>query len=228
MKESNISHSEQKESPYELLNTINTQKKNIHFFITGLVVLCLVMFIVLIVVANKPPLVIRIDKLGKTDVLANYTYETEVTTEHDINGFTQELLENYVGLRSDSIVAQFKDSLNMMTKDYAKKHIKYMTKSQVVKAVQAARVRNEVVIKSIDYEIAGNLIYVNVVGDQLTRPIDQINSIPVRKMFKADLVLIKVTREPEQPYGILLKDISLSKDEDVNIINNNMNEVMGE
>ncbi|MBU0504528.1 hypothetical protein KJ708_00925 [bacterium] len=228
MKENNIYHTENKESPYELLNTINTQRKNLHYFITGLVALCVVMLIVLIVVAQKPPLVIRIDKLGNTDVLANYSYETELTTEHDIQSFSKIFLDNYVGLRSDLIVAQFQKSLNMMTEDYAKKHLKYMKETQAIKTIQAAGVRNEVVIKKLDYEIAGKQIYVNVLGDLLTRPIDQLNSVPVRKTLKADLVLSKVTRTPEHPYGILLKDISLSKDEDAAIINNNMSEVMSE
>lgn len=226
MKQENIYQPTEETNPFELLNSVNTQKKNLRTFIICLLVLCALLLFGLIRTAGKPPLVIRIDKLGNTDVVKNYAYETKVTTEDDVKNFTNIFLKNYVGLRSDLVVAQFQTSLNMMTEGFSKIHLKNMKDNNTIKTIQAAGVRNNVILQKVDYEEAGDLIYVNASGTLNTRPIEQINAPPQVKSLTADLILSKVRRTPEKPYGLLLKDIKLAIDKANSEVSNNLNEVI--
>ena len=227
MKEQNIYQSIE-DSPFELINTINIQKRNQHLLIIGLFIMCFFLLIANIIIAQKPPVVIRIDKLGHTDVVGNYVQDTESITDADLKGFSNVFLKNYVGLRSDLVIAQFEQSLNMMTPDFAKNHLETMKKNQTINTIKAANVRNDTMIRSVDFERAGDVIYVNVKGLLHTRPLDQINATPQSKSLIADLVLTCVDRTPEYPYGLLLKDIKLAIDKVNTEIDHNLSEVVND
>lgn len=226
MSELNMYHSKEDKNPFELLNTINTQRKNIHVFLLSLLVICILLIISVVFVAKKPPLVIKIDKLGHTEVVKNYSFETKLTTREDVKNFVSIFLKNYVGLRSDLVIAQFEKSLNMMTDTFAKNHLRSLKENNTIQMIQAAGVRNDVIIHKIDYEMAGDLVYANTRGTLQTKPIDQINAVPQSKILNADLVLQKVSRAPKYPYGLLLKDIKLAINKEMSEIHDNLSEVI--
>lgn len=213
-------------SPFELLDTLNRQRHFAHLCLGILFVICCLLMATVLYTASKPPLVIRIDKLGNTQIVENYGLETAQISEEDIKNFTQVFLENYVGLRSDLVIAQFEKSLNMMTDDFAKYHLQSMKENNTIKAIQAANVRNDVVVSVLSSEAAGELIYINLAGTIQTRPLAELNAVPQAKKVKADLVLLKTRRTPKHPFGLLLKDIKLSINKDSEEINNNMHEVV--
>jgi len=213
-------------SPFELLETINQHKKWISYYIFGLATISVLSILALTYVAKKPPIVIRIDKIGNTQAIENYSIESEAISDEDIKDFSKVFLQNYVGLRSDLVVAQFEKSLNMMTDDFSKFHLESMKNNKTVKTIQAANVRNDVTISNLSSDIAGDTIYVTVAGILNTRPLDDLNTTPQSKKLQATLVLVKIKRTPTHPYALILKDIKLTLNKEGEAIGNNLKEVI--
>lgn len=199
-------------SPYELLNTINQQRSQLTLYIFSLLIISILLTIGLIYVSQKPPLVIRIDKLGQTAVEANYPHESAITTKDDIHNFSNIFLNNYVGLRSDLVLAQMEKALNLMDASFAKVHLEGLKENNTIKIVQASNIRNKVTIQKLIYDDVGEQIFVSVNARLDTRPLDQINAIPETKYFKADLALKRYTRSAQVPYGLLLTGLSVQFD----------------
>lgn len=225
MKNENIYQNQKKRSPFELLNSINQQKRTYFLAIFILGTISLFELVLIGYLSQKPPLVIRIDKFGKTQVTENYQRETELTTMEDIQNFSQIFLRNYVALRSDRVVTQFHKSLNMMTEEFAKNHLRSMKDNQTIRKIQAANIRNNLDVLKPKIEVVGDTIYVQISGKILTRPLKELNAIPDIKTIDANLILVKIDRNPEHPYGLLLQDIKLQIDKETRDINQNMNEV---
>jgi hypothetical protein len=215
-----------KNSPFEILNTINTQNKAIKYYLFSLSVLCVLLILALVYVAKKPPLIVRIDKLGHTEVQKDYTVDARISTAENIENFTKVFLDNYIALSSQYVRSQYLRSLNMMTEAYAKKHLEIMQKDNTIRKIELEGIFNKLEITKPKIEIVGDHIYVNVMGLLHTRLEDKLNQIPKTKAFKADLMLVKHAVTPEKPYGLLLKDIRVIPDQNEENIQNNISEVV--
>ncbi len=211
----------------EILSLINSNrsglKRLIHlqFFI---IIICLVGVIYL---ARKPPLVIRIDKLGNADSVANYQLEASTPTEDDVLHFTRRFLDDYIGLKSNLVVRQFETTLNMMTPELAKKHLAAMKEQNTVGVVQAAGIRNDINIQDVHSEVVGEEVYVKVRAVLETRPLGDLLASPATKPVVATLVLQKTKRSGETPYALIASGVQILVDQNGSQIEENLGEVIG-
>lgn len=214
------------QNQFELLGLIhgnrNTLKRLIH--VQFAVILILISGIVFL--AQKPPLVIRIDKIGDTDVVNDYHQESANPTEEDVKFFSKRFLDDYVALKSNLVVRQFETSLNMMTADLAKQHLKAMTEQNTVGIVQAAGIRNDLKIIRTRIEPIADEFYVKVVAMMETRPMDDLATPPKTKSIVVSLVLEKVPRTAHQPYALLAKGVQVLVDKNAEQAESNLSEVV--
>lgn len=210
---------------FELLGLIHGNRKATKRLIHILFVVILLLIAGLIYLANKPPLVIRIDKLGNSDAVADYTQETATPSDDDVRNFSKKFLDDYIALKSNLVVRQFETSLNMMTPELAKEHLKAMKEQNTVGIVQAAGIRNDLSIGDIHAETVGDEYYVKVKATLETRPVDDLSAAPKIKPVVTTLVLQVAPRTADHPYALIVKEVQVSVDHAGVQIENNLGEV---
>lgn len=211
----------------ELLSAINIQRNNTRYYIYALLGLCVLLIAVIGYVANKPPMVIRIDKLGNTDVVSNYHHETEVTTAEDIKNFVTVFTKNYYGLRSDYVVPQLEKSVNMMTEAFKQAHMSTFKTHQTIRKIQAANVYLDIsIVSDISFETYDDKIDVKFDGKLTRRKLNDDHKDGNTKLCTANLTLVKTDRSPSHPYGLLIDAAQLRFQDTEEIINEKMEGIL--
>lgn len=210
---------------FEILALIHGNRSGVKRLVILQFVLSVLLIIGIVYIAQKPPLVIRIDKLGNADAVSGYPRESAKPSEEDIRYFTKKFLDDYVALKSNLVVRQFENTLNMMTEDLAKQHLKAMKEQNTVGIIQAAGIRNDLTIESIHTESVSDELYIRVRAILDTRPIDDITAQPKTKPIQAALVLQIIPRSAVHPYGLLTKSVQIMVDQNGQQIQNNLGEL---
>lgn len=213
---------------FELLGMIHGNRRALTRLIHIQFVLILILLAGAIYLADKPPLVIRIDNLGNTDTVANYHTETNTPTDDDVRYFSKRFLDDYIALKSNLVVRQLETSLNMMTPELAKQHLKAMKEQNTVGIVQAAGIRNDINIRDIHIEEIGGDYYVKLQALLESRPLDDFSAVPKTKNILASIVLQKTPRDGAHPYGLLTKNVQILVDRHGDQIEKNLGEVINE
>lgn len=221
-----MAHDEQNQ--FELLGLINANRNSLKRLIHAQFVAVFLLIAAVVCVAHKPPLVIRIDKIGNTDAVKDYHEESANPTEDDVKFFSKRFLDDYIALKSNLVVRQFETSLNMMTTELAKQHLKAMKEQNTVGIVQAAGIRNDLKIGQIHIEPIADEFYVKVDASLETRPLDDLATPPKIKSIVASLVLERVPRTSQQPYALLAKGVQILVDKKAEQAEGNLNEVVDE
>jgi hypothetical protein len=210
----------------EFVRMIHSQQKVLRRIIHAetLIVICLLLG--LVYVSQKPPVIVRIDKLGQTDRVENYVTETQSISELDVKQFTKRFLEDYIALKSNIVVRQFETTLNMMVDELAKQHLKAMKDENTINIVQAAGIRNDLELKQFHLEEYDQQFFVKAKARLETRPLDDAQSLPKTKDLLIHLYLKKVPRSPDQPFGLLAESIQVSLDPKSEQPKENINEVI--
>jgi len=213
---------------FEILAMIHQNKNTLKnlVFIQFLIICSLILG--LIYVSKRPPLLIRIDKLGNTDVLNNYAKETNEASEEDVKHFTKKFLDDYVALKSNLVVRQFETSLNMMTDELAKQHLNAMKEQNTIGIVQAASIRNDLEIKEMKLEKIADEFYITAKAILSTRPLDDLAAIPKEKPLIANLVLQKVKRSGNYPFALLAKGVQIQLDQKGKQAKDNLGELLND
>lgn len=210
---------------FEILSLIHGNRNGVKRLVLLQFVLSILLIVGIIYIAQKPPLVIRIDNLGNTDVIQDYPRESTKPSEEDIRFFTKKFLDDYVALKSNLVVRQFENTLNMMTEDLAKQHLQAMKEQNTVGIIQAAGIRNDLTIEAVHTESVSDELYIKVRAILETRPIDDITAQPKIKPIQAALVLQVIPRSAEHPYGLLTKSVQIMVDQNGQQIQNNLGEI---
>lgn len=211
---------------FELLSLIhgnrNATKRLIHIQF----IIIIIMLFGMIYLASRPPLVVRIDKLGNTDVVKDYHAESAQPTDEDIQNFSKKFLDDYIGLKSNLVVRQLETSLNMMSTDLAKQHLKAMKEQNTVGIVQAAGVRNDIKFQDMRIERIGDEVYVKVNAILETRPLNDLATPPKSKPIVASLVLDTVPRSGNHPFAVLTKGVQILMNKNGTQAEENLGEVI--
>lgn len=208
------------DNPFELLDILKRFTKLAYWLFGGLLFINVLLFVGFIAVVKKPPLVITIDKLGEAVAIKDYEKRSVAVTSEDIRDFVNVFLKNYVGLRSDLVIAQLEKAFNMMDENLKSMLMKSLEENNTVKTVQAAQIRNAVTLSKINYEEIGDKIYINgLAGILETKPLDQPEEAGVQKKFIVDITLDKVARSAMYPYGIVISNMSIRFNDEQEKIN---------
>lgn len=166
---------------------------------------CLILTFALQRAINKPTLVIRVDNASEPAVIRNAAQEAAVTAP-EVRNFTEHFTRNLLAWDLYSLDEDIDRALAMMTPDAAVKMKNRLDGLNVTAKVKENSLRTKVLITEISVEKdSRKAIAVKVRGSRLA---ESYLKTDYRKetVFEDFLVLSKVQRSLETPWGLLVED----------------------
>ena len=154
----------------------------------------------------KPPVVIRENAEGQIQVIKNLLYNDKVTPL-EINTFSKLFLRRYLAYNSYGVTNELDRALRMMTGSFEKSNIADIEKDNTVQGIEREQIHSELKIKKLKTtKVEGGYIYLKVYGNIIRKYYG--SKKKKIETFKGDLVLKKVKRTAERPYGLAAANYS--------------------
>lgn len=188
---------------YEIwADTTNT----VYFLRTICFILVLVVFGLLILLkqsTNKLPLVVKVSELGEAQVVTDWSRHGGISPP-EILYFTQTFIELFCGWDYYQYDENFRKAFKMMTLDCQKKMDNYLQTNKIVDQIKQAQFRTKVVLAKVDItKDAKDAVWVKVKGTKTQT--SYLNPEYKKNIFfETELVLKKVQRTKEIPWGLLV------------------------
>lgn len=192
--------------PEDLLDIIYTHQKWLARSVISLSIISALLIIACIIISNKPPKVVQIDGCGNKILSEDLNQNYHDNWTDKAKEFSKVFLDNYLGLRSNHVSLQLKNSLEMMSEDLAKSEFEYISKNNLAKKIELQKSRHDVDIDKIEINDEGDELFLHIRGTLLRKPLSKLNTILERKTFKMDLVLEKIKSSTKYPFGLILKE----------------------
>lgn len=173
--------------------------------LAGFVLLLLMGFIYSV---RRPPALIVVDELGKAVYIQNYEHLEQRALQPEIRYFVKTFLDNYSAPNSEKIYDQMARALNMMTPAFGDIHKEEIEKSGVIKKIEEAKIKTNLVFKKITIDETGESLFIEVLGISEVFPLKSLQSDPRRHGFKAQMRLVFCPRTEKTPHGLLVDDYS--------------------
>lgn len=170
---------------------------------------CIALTVALVRLAQKPPLVIRVDRLSEPAAFTDVVHESHVTgpeVRNFVEHFTRYLLAWDLYTLDDDIDR----ALGMMTPEAAGKMKNRLDGMSVTPKVKADALRTKVVISEISVEKdSPRAVTVKVRGARTSESYEKAD-LRRETVFEDTLILRKTARSLETPWGLLVEDWSES------------------
>lgn len=177
------------------------------FKVVTLVLAAVILFQVYVnlVAQKKPPVVIRVDEVGKARAIEDLKVASE-PDEIQIQAFVREFIETYTAYDSKSIEYDFSKALNLMHSEYQKRAQQELLGSRLLAELKEQNLYSRVTLQEIRIEkqtpgwvhlwAAGVRKIQSYLDPGFTR----------ETVFNAYVTLAKVPRTVREPYGLLVYD----------------------
>lgn len=184
---------------------------NLVYFLRTVVIvlaaLCIYLAVMLKKSIDKPPLVIKVDQLGQTQAIPDWQSNVSVSKPEIVN-FTQTFIELFTSYNYYTYNDSFKKAFKMMTLEFQRKADEFLQSNQVVKTIQQAQ-----------YKTTTNISKIDIVKDTKENVILKIKGYREQRsylnpdfykeiIFEAELVISKVKRDFQNPWGMLVENYS--------------------
>jgi len=170
---------------------------------------CIILTLTIGRLAQKPPLVIRVDQLTETKAFSDVAHESSVTgpeVRNFVEHFTRYLLAWDLYTLDDDI----NRALAMMTPEAAGKMKNKLDGWAVTQKVKADSLRTKVVITEISIQKdSPHNVAVKVRGSRIAESYDK-KEYRKETVFEDTLILKKISRSLQTPWGLLVEDWSES------------------
>jgi len=194
---------------FEVWGDLLAHSNTLKLILIGAVICNIIQLLFIFLLANRPPMIIRIDKLGRVDTIKNYVTETMNVSEEDIRDFARQFVNSYTAVRSDHVAYQMKEALNMMTKEYQEQHLKNIRDTNIIEEIQIADIRNEITFNEMSVEIAKKTIYLKINALLKTSSLTDVSDKADEKHVMIRMILQKVSKSANTPFGLLVKGYKL-------------------
>jgi len=183
-------------------DTVNT----LYFLRTICFILVLVVFGLLILLkqsVNKLPLVVKVSKIGETQVVSDWSRLSGISPP-EILYFTQTFIELFCGWDYYQYDENFRKAFKMMTPDCQKKLDNYLQTNKIVDQIRQAQYRTKITLARVDItKDSKDAVWVKVKGTKTQT--SYLNPEYKKNIFfETELVLKKVKRTKEIPWGLLV------------------------
>lgn len=153
--------------------------------------------------SDKPPIVIRVDRLGETQVIKSPRSEHGITAPEVIN-FTRIFLKYFTQYDNYTYENDFKETLQMSTFDYQKKADIYLSSNRIPEMIKQVQPKTSLNVSKIDItKDTPQNIFLKVKGYREMRSYNN-PDFSKEVIFEAELILKKVERTLDHPYGLLV------------------------
>jgi len=168
---------------------------------------CLTLAIALARVAQRPPLVIRVDQLHAPAAIADVEQQAGVTGP-EVSNFATHFTRDALGWDLYSLDDDINRALAMMTPDAAVRMKQRLDGLRVAQLVKDHSLRTKVVIAEISVEKdTPHVVRVKVRGTRIAQSYDD-KQYRKETIFEDTLVAQKVPRTQAAPWGLLVADWS--------------------
>jgi len=181
------------------LNQLNFFKK-LTLIMAAIVILLL---ITLKTTLKKPPIVIRVNEVGKAEVLKDIKSLQKLTVP-EINNFTQYFLQYFLAHNYYTYDEDFTRAFNMMSPDCRQKLNEYLQANNIINDIKTNQLKTKMQISEIKVEKdSPDYIILKVKGSRdaksYTTP-----DYSKETIFEDEITLAKVNRTAEAPWGLLV------------------------
>lgn len=173
----------------------------------GLAGACLMLTVALVRLANKPPLVVRVDALHEPVAIPDLEQQAYVTGS-EVSNFASHFTRDLMGWDLYSLDEDVNRALAMMTPDAA---VRMKQKLDALHATQETKdhsLRTKVLISEISVEKdTPHVVRVKVRGTRVAQSYDD-KQYRKETIFEDALLAQKVPRTQKTPWGLLIADWS--------------------
>jgi len=151
----------------------------------------------------KPPLVVKVSELGQPTIVTNYQSEVSVSPPEVLN-FVQTFIDLFTGHNYYTYDENFRKSFKMMTLECQKKMDEYLTTNKIIDQIKQAQYKTKVNISVVDItKDSKEAVFVKLKGYR--EVLSYLNPEFKKEIFfETDLVLKKVNRQIQTPWGLLV------------------------
>ncbi len=168
---------------------------------------CLTLTIALVRVAQKPPLIVRVDSLRAPVAVTDLEQQAAVTGP-EVSNFASHFTRDLLGWDLYSLDDDLNRALGMMTQDGAVRMKQRLDGLHVAQQVKDHSLRTRVAISEITVEKdTPHVVRVKVRGTRLAESYDD-KQYRKETIFEDTIVAQKVARTRSQPWGLLVADWS--------------------
>lgn len=178
--------------------------RNLSIGLSGAVI---VLVIAILKLANKPPVVIRVDDLYRPAAIKDLASNVSVTAP-EVRNFAQDFTRDLLGWDLYTLEDDIPRALGMMTPEAAGKMAQYLHNLNVKAQVQQGALRTKVVVQDISVEKdSEHAVRIKVRGSRVAQSY-QNKDFHREIVFEDTVVLRKVDRSEATPWGLLVEDWS--------------------
>jgi|YNPBryBLVA2012_1023415.scaffolds.fasta_scaffold00127_24 hypothetical protein len=152
---------------------------------------------------DRPPLVVRVDSLGRAEAVADVRRDDAVTAP-EIHHFATVFTELYHGFDYYSYVETFRRAFRMMTPELQQRQQAHLTTAGILAEIAESRLKSTPVIARVEIvKDTREAVQVKVKGYRtVTSYLDERYRREI--VYEAELVMRKVKRTFKAPWGLLL------------------------
>jgi len=176
-------------------------------FLRSLVIILSIIIVFLITMlarsVNKPPLVVKVDKIGHAEAIENWDSNAAVSVP-EIANFMQTFTELWLRWDYYTYLEDFTKAASMMTETQQKNAQEYLNANKVDEQIKTVQSRGKVYITQIEVKKdAKESVLVAVRG---YREVYSYLNPDFKKetVFEIEMVAKKVKRTPKTPWGLLV------------------------
>ena len=190
---------------FEVWGDLEAQNNTLKALLLSITGLLLVSLVVVYMVTVKPPVVIRVSDIGKSETVSNYNVNNAVT-EPELFYFTKLFVQKFTEYNSYTISSDIAEAFNMMTANYQKIARKEVLDSNLVSKISQSSINTRMEVREIKLEREdSNYAVLSLLGLRTIQSYQNRN-LKEESLFKGDVILKKVPRTMDCPQGLLIEE----------------------
>ena len=190
---------------YEVWGNLEAQNNTLKLILLALIFVLTVTLFLSFFGMRKPPVVIRVNDVGKAEAIQDVTANNAVS-KPELFYFTKLFIQKFTAYNSYTLATDLSEAFSLMTKDYQKMAKKEVIDSNLVSKIAQAFLYASVEIRDTKIEREDSKYAVlSFIG--LRKILSYQNpGLKEESLFKGDIILKKVNRSMANPHGLLVEE----------------------
>jgi len=190
---------------FEVWGDLEAQNNTLKALILSMTGLLIASIGIVYLVTVKPPVVIRVNDIGKAETVNDYTVNNAVT-EPELFYFTKVFVKKFTEYNSYTISSDIAEAFNMMTANYQKVARKEVLESNLIAKISQSSINTRMEVREIKLERQdANYAVLSLLGLRTIQSY-QNRTLKEESLFKGDIILKKVPRTMDCPQGLLVEE----------------------
>ena len=190
---------------HEVWGDLEAQNNTLKLILFGLLLALIVFLILSFIGSRKPPVVIRVNDIGKAEAVSEFPVNNAVS-KPELFYFTKLFIEKFTAYNSYTLSTDLSEAFSLMTKNYQRIAKKEIIDSKLVSQIEQASLHAEVQVRDIKLEREDTKYAVlSFIGLRtILSYVDR--NFKEESLFKGDIILKKVNRSMANPHALLVEE----------------------